>query len=115
MIAVLLLTVAGAFSAPTKTSWMSPDAFHVAVGMPRSKVVAVLEAGGWKPHPGKTPEHLLVEYGEARSITMEFAADRLRSAAPGAARSRYLMIATVCWLSATSLPSSPHSSRRSTA
>jgi len=79
MIALLLLGVLNAFAAPTKTSWMSPEAFHLAVGMRRSRAVAVLEGGGWKPHVGKVPNHLIVEYDQSRSITLEFAGDHLRS------------------------------------
>jgi hypothetical protein len=79
MSAFLILAVLNAFSAPTKTSWMSPEAFHLAVGMQRSKAVAVLEGGGWKPRAGKAPNHLIVEYGEQRSITLEFERDYLRS------------------------------------
>lgn len=79
MIALLFLAVLNAFSTPTKTSWMSPEAFHLAVGMRRSKAVAVLEGGGWKPRAGKAANHLVVEYGESRSVTLEFARNHLRS------------------------------------
>jgi hypothetical protein len=79
MLGILLLAVLDTFPATTKTSWMSPQAFHLSVGMRRSKVVAVLEGGGWKPRPGKAANHLVVEYGEERSITLEFERDHLRS------------------------------------
>jgi hypothetical protein len=79
MSAFLILAVLNAFSAPTKTSWMSPEAFHLAVGMQRSKTVEVLEGGGWKPRAGNAPNHLIVEYGDRRSITLEFERDHLRS------------------------------------
>jgi hypothetical protein len=79
MIGLLFLAALNAFSAPTKTSWMSPEAFHLSVGMRRSRAVAVLEGGGWKPRAGKAPNHLIVDYGEQRSITMEFERDHLRS------------------------------------
>ena len=79
MVALLLVGLLNAFSAPTKTSWMSPEAFHLAVGMRRSKAVAVLEGGGWKPRAGKAPNHLVVEYDETRSITLEFTGNHLRS------------------------------------
>jgi hypothetical protein len=79
MLGLLLLAVLDAFPAPTTTSWMSPQAFHLSVGMRRSKVVAVLEGGGWKPRPGKAANHLVIVYGEQRSITLEFERERLRS------------------------------------
>jgi hypothetical protein len=80
IVAAILLSIAGAFPSPAKTDWMSPEAFHLAIGMPRSKVVDQLGSSGWKPHPGKAPNHIVVEVDQAKTLTLEFDNDLLRSA-----------------------------------
>lgn len=77
--AILVALLSTAFSAPTKTSWMTPGAFHLAVGMKREKALQVLSDGGWAPKPGKAPNQWIVDYSESQSLTLEFADDRLRS------------------------------------
>lgn len=77
---VLALTIlATVFPSPSKTSWMQPAAFHLALGMSREKAVASLKSGGWAPQPGKKENHLVVEYDSGRTVTLAFERDRLHS------------------------------------
>ena len=77
MIVALLLAIA--FPSTDKTSWMRPESFHLIVGMPRADVVRTLESNGWKPKKGDTPEQLVVDYADDKTITMAFERDRLHS------------------------------------
>lgn len=77
---VLALTVlATVFPSASKTSWMQPAAFHLALGMSREKAVANLKDGGWKPQKGKVDNHLVVEYDNGRTVTLAFEKNRLQS------------------------------------
>jgi len=79
ILVALLFSLVDAFPSPTKTAWMSPESFHVAVGMQRKRVLAQLTGAGWKPHKGKAPNHLLIEVGQTKTVTLEFQHDRLHS------------------------------------
>jgi hypothetical protein len=80
MILVLLIAFfATGFPAATHTSWMTPGAFHLGVGMKKEKALEVLAGGGWSAKPGKAPNQYVVEYADSKSLTLEFANDRLRS------------------------------------
>jgi hypothetical protein len=68
-----------AFPSTSKTAWMSPESFHLAIGMRRAEVLHKLEEGGWKTRPGKDASHLIVDYTDANSFTLEFKKNRLRS------------------------------------
>ena len=75
----LVLLFAIAFPSSSKTSWMRPEAFRLAVGMPRAEATKELEKSGWTPKPGRDPHQIVVEYGEEQALTLEFHRDRLHS------------------------------------
>lgn len=62
-----------------KTSWMRPDSFHLVIGMPKAAAVKALEEGGWKVQPGPEKEHLIVDYADDKSLTMQFKKGRLHA------------------------------------
>jgi hypothetical protein len=70
----LLLT---AFPSGSQTSWMRPESFRLAIGMPRTEVVRVLEK--WSPKPGRNANELIVDYTEDKAMTLEFRKNRLTS------------------------------------
>jgi hypothetical protein len=76
---VLALLFAIAFPSSSKTSWMRPEAFRLAVGMPRAEVTKELEKSGWTPKAGNNPRQIVVEYGEEQALTLDFDGDRLHS------------------------------------
>lgn len=79
MLTVLALLLATAFPSSSKTSWMRPESFHLAIGMTRAETVETLQNGGWKPEKGDDAAHLIVDYSSTQSLTLEFRNDRLRS------------------------------------
>jgi hypothetical protein len=79
MLTILMLIMATAFPSTSKTSWMRPESFHLAIGMSRSDTVQTLERGGWKPQKGDDFSHLIVDYSSTQSLTLEFHRNRLRS------------------------------------
>lgn len=74
LLAILLLT---AFPSTSRTGWMRPDAFRLAVGMPRAEVERALAK--WSPKPGKSANELLVDYSDDKALTLEFKNGRLAS------------------------------------
>ncbi len=56
---------------------MRPDAFHLAIGMPRAEVMRALKS--WEAKPGKDANELIVDYSEDKSLTLGFTKDRLTS------------------------------------
>lgn len=76
---VLFTILATVFPSSSKTAWMQPAAFQLALGMTREKAVASLKTAGWETHPGKQDNHLVVEYDAGRSVTLAFEKGRLRS------------------------------------
>ena len=75
MIAVLALLLATAFPSNSKTSWMRPESFHLAIGMSRAETMQKLEA--WKTK--KTGDQVLIDYADDKAVTLQFHRDRLRS------------------------------------
>src|SRR5688572_11585539 len=74
LLAILLLT---AFPSTSRTTWMRPDAFRLAIGMPRAEVERVLVK--WSPKPGKSANELVVDYSDDKALTLEFKNGRLTS------------------------------------
>ena len=79
MIALVALFLAGAFPSNSKTSWMRPESFHLAIGMSRAAAVKELETAGWKLKRGDDDEHWVVDYAEDKSLTLHFDRERLHS------------------------------------
>ncbi len=79
MIAVLALFFATAFPSNSKTSWMRPESFHLTVGMKRAAAVKALESNGWKTKKGDSAGQLVVDYADDKSLTLQFAGERLTS------------------------------------
>lgn len=78
MIAFVLL-LATSFPSNSKTSWMRPDAFHLAIGMSRAAAVKELESRGWALKRGDDAEHWVVDYADDKSMTLYFNRERLHS------------------------------------
>jgi hypothetical protein len=74
LIALLLLT---AFPSGSQTSWMRPESFRLAIGM--SRVQAEEALAKWNPKAGKDPNEVVVDYGDDKSLTLQFQKDRLAS------------------------------------
>ena len=79
MIAVLALFFATAFPSNSKTSWMRPESFHLSVGMKRAAAVKALESNGWHTKKGDAAGQLVVDYSDDKSLTLQFAGERLTS------------------------------------
>jgi hypothetical protein len=79
MIAVIAFLLATAFPSQSRTSWMRPEAFHLAIGMSRADALKRLEDDGWKTKPGKDASQVVVDYTDERSMTLGFDRDRLSS------------------------------------
>src|SRR5579859_3192560 len=60
-----------------KTSWMRPDLFHLVIGMPRAECVKTLEQNGLKTKKGHDANHVVVDYSDERSLTLQFRRNRL--------------------------------------
>ena len=71
--------LATAFPSTSKTSWMSPQSFHLTIGMTRAETVRVLETSGWSPKKGRTDDEMVVDYSDDKALTLEFRKGRLRS------------------------------------
>lgn len=76
---ILALLLATAFPSTNKTAWMRPESFHLIVGMPRADAVQTLESNGWKPKKGDTPEQMVLDYADDKSVTLVFERNRLHS------------------------------------
>jgi hypothetical protein len=79
MIAVLAIFFATAFPSNSKTSWMRPESFHLTVGMKRAAAVKALESNGWHTKKGDAAGQLVVDYSDDKSLTLQFAGERLTS------------------------------------
>lgn len=75
ILSTILLAVAAV--QPDRTSWMTPAAFHLTVGMPRADAIEALRA--WNPKPGTSPDETVVDYGDDKAITLVFRRDRVQS------------------------------------
>jgi hypothetical protein len=74
---LLALLLATSFPSNTRTSWMRPDAFHLAIGMSRTETMTALEK--WAPKPGKDANEVVVDYSDDKALTLQFRKDRLIS------------------------------------
>jgi hypothetical protein len=79
MIAILALFFATAFPSNSKVSWMRPESFHLVIGMKRAAAVKALESNGWKTKKTNTAGQLVVDYADDKSLTLQFAGERLTS------------------------------------
>ncbi|HEV7489005.1 MAG TPA: hypothetical protein VGQ65_25320 [Thermoanaerobaculia bacterium] len=79
MIAVLAIFFAAAFPSNSKVSWMRPESFHLTVGMKRTAAVKALESNGWHTKKGDAAGQLVVDYSDDKSLTLQFAGERLTS------------------------------------
>jgi hypothetical protein len=79
MIALVAFFLATAFPSNSKTSWMRPESFHLAIGMSRAAAVNELESRGWKLKRGDDDEHWVVDYAHDKSMTLHFNRGRLHS------------------------------------
>lgn len=77
MIVLLALLLATEFPSNSKTSWMRPESFHLAVGMSRAETLQKLES--WKLKKGDNENQLVIDYGDDKEVTLQFHHDRLRS------------------------------------
>ena len=77
MILLLALLLSTEFPSNSKTSWMRPESFHLAVGMSRAEALEKLEA--WKLKKGDDENQLVIDYGDDKEVTLQFHHDRLRS------------------------------------
>ncbi|MFL6244588.1 MAG: hypothetical protein ACJ74H_01080 [Thermoanaerobaculia bacterium] len=77
MALLLALLLSTAFPSTSRTSWMRPESFHLAIGMSRDDAMAALEK--WAPKPGKDADEVIVDYSDERALTLQFRNDRLMS------------------------------------
>jgi hypothetical protein len=75
MIAVLALVLATTFPSASNTSWMRPESFHLAIGMPRADALKAVRI--FKPKT--TDEEATFDYSDARAVTLQFRRDRLHA------------------------------------
>lgn len=79
MIAVLAFLFATAFPSTSRTAWMRPESFHLAIGMSRAEAVKELESRGWKLKKGDDADHFVIEYADDKALTLHFNRERLHS------------------------------------
>jgi hypothetical protein len=75
----LALFLSSAFPSNSKTSWMSPQSFHLTIGMTRTEAEKTLKEFGWDAKPGKTEGELVIDYSDEKSLTLDFQRQRLHS------------------------------------
>ncbi|HEX6642963.1 MAG TPA: hypothetical protein VF215_17735 [Thermoanaerobaculia bacterium] len=73
----LALLLATSFPSNSRTSWMRPDAFRLAIGMSRVETMTVLEK--WAPKPGKDADEVVIDYSDDKALTLQFRNNRLTS------------------------------------
>ena len=76
---ILSFLLATAFPSATKTSWMSPQAFRLMIGMTRPEAVQVLESSGWTVKQGRNDDEVIIDYSDGKAMTLEFRKNRLKS------------------------------------
>jgi hypothetical protein len=80
MTALLLsLFLTTAFPSSSRTSWMSPQSFHLVIGMKRAEVLKTLGESGWTLKRGRNDDEMVVDYSDDKALTLEFRKERLRS------------------------------------
>ena len=77
MALLLALLLSTAFPSTSRTSWMRPESFHLAIGMTRAEAMTALEK--WAPKPGKDADEVVVDYSDERALTLQFRKGRLAS------------------------------------
>jgi hypothetical protein len=78
----IVLTLAAlltAFPSNSKTSWMTPQSFHLTIGMTRADAEKALLDSGWSLKPGKDKNQIVIDYTDDKAMTLQFGRDRLRS------------------------------------
>lgn len=78
-IVFLLLALVSSFPSKTKTGWMTPQSFHLTIGMTRPAAEKTLRDAGWTLKPGKDANQIVIDYSDDKSLTLDFGRDRLRS------------------------------------
>jgi hypothetical protein len=76
LLLAILFAVAPSVS---QTSWMRPDAFHLTIGMAKPDAVKALSSSGLTLRDGDHAGQLVADITPTKSITIEFAKDRLQS------------------------------------
>jgi hypothetical protein len=76
---LLALLLATPFPSTSRTAWMRPESFRLAIGMSRAAALAELESSGWKTKSGADGNHLDVDYADDKVLTLEFSHDRLHA------------------------------------
>ena len=79
IVAISALLLAVSFPSTARTSWMSPQSFHLTIGMTRAEAVGKLQEGGWTAKAGRDDDELVVDYSDDKALTLEFRRNRLRS------------------------------------
>jgi len=79
MLFLVALLVANPFPSSSRTAWMRPESFRLAIGMHRAEAVRRLTEDGWKPEKGDHPDQLILDYTSNKSLTLEFRKERLTS------------------------------------
>ena len=77
MTALLALLLTIVQPAASRTDWMRPESFHLAIGMKRAEAIGALKA--WNPKPGKDGTEVVVDYASDKSLTLEFRKERLHA------------------------------------
>ncbi|HVT03842.1 MAG TPA: hypothetical protein VHL58_10775 [Thermoanaerobaculia bacterium] len=67
------------FPSLSSTSWMSPDSFHLSIGMGQIQTLKALRESGWKPKEDKSKGQFYVEYSEGKTLTLSFSKKKLQS------------------------------------
>lgn len=73
------LTVLLAQLSPLSSGWMSPESFHLSVGMMKTAALERLQSDGWKVETGKEKEQCIVHYTDSKSVTLAFQDGRVES------------------------------------
>jgi hypothetical protein len=76
---ILLALLLAQFPAASGTSWMEPAAFRVALGDSRAKIERHFRAKGWELTEEEESGELVHDYGDGRTIVMQFTGDTLVS------------------------------------
>ena len=72
MLLTIALVLATAFPSTSRTSWMTPQSFHLTIGMTREETLRALETKGWPAKKGRNGEEMVVDYSDDKALTLEF-------------------------------------------
>ncbi|MFN2239450.1 MAG: hypothetical protein ABR524_08655 [Thermoanaerobaculia bacterium] len=76
---LLISLLFGGVAPAAQTAWMTPERFHLELGMSLAQAEAAIVHAGLVSKEGKEPGHRLVEVSEKRMITLAFEDDCLTS------------------------------------